>query len=174
MVFRYIKDQTVVEKFWSFSTLPQGDANTISSRIIASLEEVLPNPEDKQKFIAQCYDGAAVMSGCNNSVETIVKQSYANAYCVHCYAHQLNLILHQAVSQISQIRLFFANLDGFSVFFSRSPKRVEYLDKYVARRIPRSAQTRWNFQSRIIDTVYRCQNDLVECFKDIIANWNGD
>eukprot|EP00795_Rhopilema_esculentum_P005495 gene5495-673_t len=174
VVFRYIKDKTVVERFWSFSTLPQGDANTISSRIIASLEEVLPNPEDKQKLIAQCYDGAAVMSGCNNGVQTIVKQSYANAHYVHCYAHQLNLILQQAVSQISQIRLFFANLNGFSVFFSRSPKRVEYLDKYVARRIPRSAQTRWNFQSRIIDTVYRYQNDLVECFQDIIANWNGD
>lgn len=114
------------------------------------------------------------MRGCNRGVQTIVKQSYPNSHYVHCYAHQLNHILQQAVSQIPQMRVFFANLNGFSAFFSRSPKRVEYLDKHVARRIPRSAQTRWNFQSRIVGTVHRYQNDLVECFEDMTANWNGD
>eukprot|EP00795_Rhopilema_esculentum_P017770 gene17770-9443_t len=76
VVFRYIKDKTVVERFWSFSTLPQGDANTISSRIIASLEEVLPNPEDKQKLIAQCYDGAAdIIANWNGDQHTIREAS---------------------------------------------------------------------------------------------------
>ena len=72
------------------------------------------------------------------------------------------------------MRLFFAYLNGFSVFFSRSPKRVEYFDKYAGRRIPRSSQTRWNFQSRIVATVHQFQHELVECLKDIIAIWNGD
>ena len=72
------------------------------------------------------------------------------------------------------MRLFFANLNGFSVFFSRSAKRVEYLDKSVARRIPRSSQTRWNFHSRIFETVHRHQHDLVACFEEITASWNGD
>lgn len=149
-------------------------SSTIASKIISCLDEVLPGPNDKQKLIAQCYDGAAVMSGCNRGVQTIVKQSYPNSHYVHCYAHQLNLILQQAVSQIPQMRLFFANINGFSVFFSRSPKRVEYLDKSVARRIPRSSQTRWNFQSRIVETVHRHQHDLVACFEEILDNWNGD
>ena len=70
VVFRYIKNHTVVERFWSFCTLPQGDASTISSIIISCLDEVLPNPEDKQKLAARCYDGAAVMSGCNRGVQT--------------------------------------------------------------------------------------------------------
>ena len=173
-VFRYIVSGKVVERFWSFCSMPQGDANTISSQILACLDIVLPRDDDKNKLIAQCYDGAAVMSGRQRGVQTIVKEKYPNAHYVHCYAHQLNLILQQAVSQVSSIRVFFANLNGFSVFFSRSPKRVAYLDECVARRIPRSVQTRWNFQSRIVSTVYRYREDLVNCLKEIIVSWKGD
>ena len=74
-VFRYIKNETIVERFWLFCNLPRGDANAISSRIISCLDEVLPHPEDKQKLVAQCYDGAAVISGRIRGVQTIVKQS---------------------------------------------------------------------------------------------------
>ena len=114
------------------------------------------------------------MSGCNRGVQTIVKQSYPYSHYVHCYAHQLNLILQQAVSQIPEMRLFFANLNGFSVLFSRSAKQVEYLDTRVARRSLRSSQTRWDFHSRIVETVHRYQHDLVVCFEEITACWNGD
>ena len=174
VVFRYIVSGQVVERFWSFNSMQQGDAETVSDSILACLNTVLPKDEDKTNLIAQCYDGASVMSGHERGVQTIVKQSYPNAHYVHCYAHQLNLVLQQAVSQISQIRLFFANLNGFSVFFSRSPKRMAYLDKCVGKRLPRSVQTRWNFQSRIVATVSQYKDDLIECFKDIISNWKGD
>ena len=174
VVFRYIVAGQVVERLWSFNSMQQGDAITISDNILSCISTVLPKDEDKTRLIAQCYDGASVVSGCERGVQTIVKQSFPNAHYVHCYAHQLNLVLQQAVSQISQIRLFFANLNGFSVFFSRSPKRAAYLDKCVGKRLPRSVQTRWNFQSRIVATVSQFKDDLIECFKDIISNWKGD
>ena len=46
----------------------------------------------------------------------MVKEAYPNVHYVNCYAHQLNLILQQAVSKINSVRLFFANLNAFSVF----------------------------------------------------------
>ncbi|KAJ8025702.1 Zinc finger MYM-type protein 1 [Holothuria leucospilota] len=174
VILRYLVSGQVVERFWSFCSMKQGDAVSIANVIDACLSRVLPNAEDKSKLIAQCYDGASVMSGLEGGVQSIVKQSYPHAHYVHCYAHQLNLVLQQAVSQVSQIRLFFANLSGFSVFFTRSPKRVAFLDKSVGRRLPRSVKTRWNFQSRLVLTVYEHQDDLIECFQDIIVNWNGD
>ena len=88
-----------------------------------------------------------------------------------CYAHQLNLILQQAVSQITSVRVLFANLNAFSVFFSPSPRRVSCLDDCVARRIPRSVQTRWNFHSRIVFTVFEHKGDLRKCFELIINTW---
>ena len=70
----------------------------------------------KQKLAAQGYDGASVMSDQHRDVQSIVKEAYPNAHQVHYYAYQLNLILQQAISQISGVRMFFANLSVFSVF----------------------------------------------------------
>ena len=115
VVFRYIVSSKVAERFWSFCDMPQGDAETMSSNVLNCLNSILPSSHDKQKLVAQCYDGASVMSGQHRGVQSIVKEAYPNVHYVHCYAHQLNLILQQAVSQITGIRVFFANLNAFSV-----------------------------------------------------------
>ncbi|XP_065070319.1 zinc finger MYM-type protein 1-like [Rhopilema esculentum] len=174
VVFRYITSGKIVERFWTFCDMPQGDAATISSNVLSCLDNILPGTHEKQKLVAQCYDGASVMSGQHRGVQSIVKDAYPNAHYVHCYAHQLNLVLQQAVSHITGVRVFFANLNAFSVFFSRSPKRVSCLDECVARRIPRSVQTRWNFQSRIVSTVFEHKDDLIKCFEMIINTWKRD
>ena len=139
VVFRYIVSGKVVERFWSFCDLPQGNAENISTNVISCLNSILPGVHDKQKLVAQCYDGASVMSGQHRGVQSIVKEAYPNDHYAHCYAHQLNLVLQQATSQFDSVRVFFAHLNAFSVFFSHSTKRVSCLDATVAIRIPRSA-----------------------------------
>ena len=99
VVFRYIVSGKVVERFWTYCDLPQGNAENISANVISCLNSVLPNTHDKQKLVAQCYDGASVMSGQHRGVQSIVKEAYPNAHYVHCYAHQLNLVLQQATSK---------------------------------------------------------------------------
>ena len=92
----------------------------------------------------------------------LFSEACPNAHYVHCYAHQLNLVLQQATSQIDSVRVFFAHLNSFSVFFSHSTKRVSCLDDCVAIRIPRSVQTSWNFERRIVSTVFEQKGDLKE------------
>ena len=174
VVFRYIVSGKVVERFWSFCDLPQGNAENISANVISCLNSILPGAHDKQKLVAQCYDGASVMSGQHRGVQSIVKETYPNAHYVHCYADQLNLILQQATSQIVSVRVFFAHLNAFSIFFSHSTKRVSCLDDCVAIRIPRSVQTRRNFESRIVSTVFEHKDDLKVCFKRIVNTWKKD
>ena len=115
VVFRYIVSGKVVEKFWTFCDLPQGNAENISANVISCL---------------------------NRGVQSIAREACPNAHYAHCYAHQLNLVLQQATSQIDSVRVFFAHLNPFSVFFSHSTKRISCLDDCVAIRIPRSVQTR--------------------------------
>ena len=67
--------------------------------------------------------------------------------------------------------MFFAHLNLFSVFFSHSSKRVSCLDYCVAIRIPRSVQTWWNLDSRIVSTVFEDKDDLKECFNRIVDTW---
>uniref|UniRef100_A0AAV2JSI7 Alpha-amylase n=1 Tax=Knipowitschia caucasica TaxID=637954 RepID=A0AAV2JSI7_KNICA len=76
-----------------------------------------------------------------------IKDVYPNAHYIHCYAHQLNLIMQQAISHIS--------------------KRTAVLDKTVARRLPTSSNVRWNFHSRAINTVFEQRDDLIQCFENI-------
>ena len=152
----------------------QGDAETISTQVLGCIGDVLPKSEYKHKLISQSYDCAPVMSGSQRSVESIVKETFPNAHYVHCYAHQLNLVLHQAVSQSPSIRIFFANLTGFTDFFHRSTKRSACLDECAAKRIPRSVQTRWTFQSRLVLPVFEHKASLIECFEKITLMWKGD
>ena len=107
----------------------------------------------------------------NRGVQSIVREACPNAHYAHCYAHQLNLVLQQATSQIDSVRVFFAHLNPFSVFFSHSTKRVSCLDDCAAIRIPRSVQTRWNFESRIVSTVFEHKDGLKECFNRIVNTW---
>ena len=110
------------------------------------------NPE---KLVAQTYDGAAVLSGVNRGVQARMKEVYNNAHFIHCYAHQLNLIVQKAASQNSSVRIFFANLAGIPSFFSRSSLRISALERITnsRRRVPRPSSTRWNFKSRTVSTV---------------------
>lgn len=137
----------------------------MTNSILGVLDSLIQ--ENPTKLVAQSYDGAAVMSGKDRGVQANIKQKYPNAYLVHCYAHQLNLIMAQASSQNNQIRLFFANIQDISAFSSNSPKRVALLNEIVERKIPRSVPTWWNFKSRTVNVVYEYREELIACMEAI-------
>lgn len=94
-------------------------------------------------------------------MQKLVRDRFPFAYYVHCYAHQLNLILAHVSSNLTKVRIFFANLSAFSLFFSLSPKRTSVLESL---RLPRTSATRWNFRSRLVNTVIENRNHLMQCF----------
>lgn len=69
-------------------------------------------------------------------------------------------------SQNKQVKLFFANVEKFSAFLSRSPKRTPVLDTIVLqRRLPRGSSTRWNSSSRVVNTAYEQKSAILECLQ---------
>ena len=62
---------------------------------------------DPQWIIAQCYDGASVMSGHLSGVQSHVKEVASYVHYVHCYAHTLNLVLVDSVKILSSATEFF-------------------------------------------------------------------
>ena len=145
IVLRYITEETtVVERFLCFSPLVDRTAAGLEKL----LKEKLEPHKLENKLIAQTYDGAAVMSGASAGLQARMKETFPHAHFVHCYAHQLNLIMQQACSSLTPVRIFFANITAFATFFSKSPKRTAVLDEVCGTRIPASGQTRWNFKSR--------------------------
>ncbi|XP_063741896.1 zinc finger MYM-type protein 1-like [Eleginops maclovinus] len=167
LVIRYIdKAHHVQERFFEFIPLQNATADSITTALLDRLSSILPD-DQKSKLISQAYDGASVMRGAKGGVQKKVQDVYVNAHYVHCYAHQLNLIMQQVTSHIPKVSNFFSDLAGFSSFFSRSPKRTSVLDRVVAHRLPRASTVRWNFHSRTVNTVFEHKEDLLQCFETI-------
>lgn len=170
VILRYIINNKPVERFLGFF-----DVNDLSAR---GLAEVIRSAIEiytlKDKLIAQTYDGAAVMSGSEGGVQTILRKHYRYAHFVHCYAHMLNLVLKTACSSVRQVRIFFANLSGFSTFFSASSKRKDLLlDVCQKKGLPRTVETRWNFKSRVIQSVFENRDNLLQAFDLIqLEKWD--
>ena len=163
IVYRYLVNFKPVERYWGF-VIPEGQkAENLAACILANLEQHLKGC--KNKLIAQTYDGANVMSGAKHGVQAVVKEKYKSAEYIHCHAHQLNLTMLRASSSNPSVRVFFINLQGICAFFSNSPQRTAVLDEVVQKRLPRSVPTRWNFQSRSVNTVFEHREELIDCMK---------
>ena len=72
--------------------------------------------------VAQCYDGASVMSGRFGGVQKKVQEIVGkNCIYVHCYAHRLNLIVVSTASCIEDVRNFLAYLRRYIVLLLHQP-----------------------------------------------------
>lgn len=88
---RYPKGLTVNERFLGFIDVSESqNAEAIASKIFEFIDSLNLN---SVPIIAQAYDGAAVMSGIKNGLQTKIKQKHPEAIYVHCMAHKLNLVV---------------------------------------------------------------------------------
>ncbi|KAL4089358.1 hypothetical protein QTP88_024405 [Uroleucon formosanum] len=134
VILRYEVQGRPVERFWGFENPNGHNAEALSQTIFGLIDPLLE--KSPNKLIAQSYDGSAVMSGQKAGVNVKIKEKYPFAYFIHCYAHQLNLIMIQSISKNKQVRIFFSNLFEILLFFSHSPQRVSVLDKVVDVHMP--------------------------------------
>ncbi|KAF4526931.1 hypothetical protein B566_EDAN015980, partial [Ephemera danica] len=101
IVFRYVDaNVNVVDRFWDFFE-PKGQ---------------------------KCYDGAAVMSGEFNGVQSLFKLKHIYAHYIHCAAHQLNLKMERSLYVNKRVPHFFVDLHSIPKFFSHSTDRISALD----------------------------------------------
>jgi hypothetical protein len=93
-------------------------------------------------LVGQTYDGACVIYGHINGLQSKVIEAYHLAVFTHCYVHVLNLVLKKSLSNIKECKLFFQNISGLAAHFSKSSKRVNALQDFVAKKFPSVAPTR--------------------------------
>lgn len=126
LVLRYIDiHNNVQQRFFKFIPLQHATADTIATALMERLSTIPPEGQES-KLITQAYEGAAVMRRATGGVQRKVKDVYGSAHYVHCYAHQLNLIMQQATSRIPRVSTFFSDLRGFAELHS-SPGRSSEL-----------------------------------------------
>jgi hypothetical protein len=136
-VIGYFSICRIVERFLGFYDVSQGRT---AEELFNFLTESFQKFDLKNKLVAQTYDGAAVMAGQLNGLQSKIKSVAPQALLIHCYAHVLNLVLSKSCNSI---------------------KRTKILDLICGNRLPTSAPTRWNFTSRAVFTTHANKNKLI-------------
>jgi hypothetical protein len=117
IVYRYEMDGNEQERFGGFFNPEGQSAAEMSDCISTELNSTFSG--DSNKIVAQTFDGAAVMRGSVNGVQSKIKECFPLAHYVHCYAHQLNVIMERAASQNRSARVFF-DISNFFLAFTSS------------------------------------------------------
>ncbi|XP_056594206.1 zinc finger MYM-type protein 1-like [Triplophysa dalaica] len=154
---RYVGyENTVKESFLELTSLKSFDAHSITEAI----EEVLKSKglEDLQ-CVAQAYDGASVMSGAVRGVQAQFRVKHPEAVYVHCYAHELNLVLCHTCRAVPEAIDFFDTLESVYCFFSVSlVNHQSFSDMQKALGLEKSelvqlSKTRWACQLKSVTAV---------------------
>lgn len=80
IIFRYVIK--IVERFIGFFDVSSDKTGSGLADVILS---VIKKWDLGNKIIAQTYDGASVMSGTKNGVQSLFKNIYPNVLFIHCY-----------------------------------------------------------------------------------------
>lgn len=106
IVIRFVaEDLEVRERLLTIATADVGDAKTLANTIITELRRV---GLSTSKILSQVYDGASVMSGKHGGVQKILQDRLAREIpYVHCFNHQLHLVVINAMSSKGTIKGFF-------------------------------------------------------------------
>lgn len=157
-VFRYVKIEKdendkpteikIKESFLGFTKIDDQTADGLVQEIIDSIKSV---GLDLLKCRGQGYDGAAVMSGAYSGVQKQIIAKQENALYVHCCAHNLNLVLNDAMNGIPEVTRFFKTVERIYTFFGNSIKRWALLstffdsnEKKSNLKLKRLCPTRWS------------------------------
>uniref|UniRef100_A0A8P4KMU2 Zinc finger MYM-type protein 1 n=1 Tax=Dicentrarchus labrax TaxID=13489 RepID=A0A8P4KMU2_DICLA len=154
---RYVSvEGAVKERFLALTEVSQFDATSITAAIE---NQLVKKGIDQLKCVAQTYDGAAVMSG-----------DHPEAIYVHCYAHELNLVLCQTCKAVSEATEFFNMLESLHSFFSVSLlNHRKFIDTQKKlglqpRELVQLSTTRWACQLHSVTAV-------IDNFPAIIDNF---
>lgn len=118
------REVKIEESFLGFFHVRDSTADGLSSLIVNCLEGF---GLDMKKCRGQGYDGAATMSGAYAGVQSRIQGIEELAVYVHCAAHNLNLVINDAVSTVRDVANYFSALQSLYVFFGHSINRWDIL-----------------------------------------------
>jgi len=121
-VIRYVTVETdvagkpdrlnICESFIGFLVVDDQSASSLCDTVVQKCIE--DNGLKLAKLRGQGYDGATSMSGIYSGVQARIVAKQPKAVYVHCAAHNLNLVLNDAVSDVVDVRNFLALLNRFA------------------------------------------------------------
>jgi len=159
------KNLNIQEKTLGCYHMKRCDAQSLSDAILKIIDE---NKLDRKRCIAQCYDGASVMSGAFSGVQTRIANVIPQAIYVHCHAHRLNLCLVNSIQGVKAVVDFFDTVQGLYTFLMNGHTRYEQFiqiqkDKKIqVMHLERLVDTRWAYWYSSLQKVKKRYSEIKE------------
>ncbi|XP_076030426.1 zinc finger MYM-type protein 1-like [Oratosquilla oratoria] len=170
IIIRYVYEDKICERFLGFYEISDDKSATRLADVIATALNSFNDATDK--LVSQTYDGAAVMAGTLNGVQSKLRdKGFKHAHFIHCYAHKLNLVLSKSAEKVSGVKMFFSHLRSFSKFTSSSTKRKSVFRQFNVS-IPSLCETRWCYRSRTVSSIKLLYENLKNAFTS--EKWDED
>uniref|UniRef100_A0A2S2PNG2 Zinc finger MYM-type protein 1 n=2 Tax=Schizaphis graminum TaxID=13262 RepID=A0A2S2PNG2_SCHGA len=172
---RYTKDLIVYERFLRFINVSQKqDANALSTAIIHFFKTNKINVP----VVAQAYDGASVMAGKFNGVQTKIKTEYPYAIYTHCMAHRINLVVLDMCKLVKETRIVFNCLESLYVYFSHPSNNIKFKEVQEELGIKKTlltrlSDTRWNCRAKNCTSVKSNFKAIITVLKNEIDSSNN-
>ncbi|KAM3266696.1 hypothetical protein P3L10_003691 [Capsicum annuum] len=125
LVLRYVnKEGKLIERFLGLVHVKDTSAKSLKEAIYSLL---LNHSLSLFQIRGKGYDGASNMQGELNGLKTLILKENSSAYCVHCFAHQLQFTLVAVAKQHDDVNNFFDILANILNIFGGSFKSREML-----------------------------------------------
>jgi hypothetical protein len=147
LVVRYVKDGAAKERLIEMTQLDHLHADYISDVILTRLKDVGLDPN---RILSQCYDGASVMSGKLGGVQAKLQEKVGKEIpYVHCFNHQLHLVIVHALEVDIEVKQFFDTCDALYKF-TRRPNIDQIYDGVKLKRL---LDQRWTGHLATVETI---------------------
>ena len=139
IIIRFINENDVIEKLLGIYELEQLDAQCITDKILSFLNDV-----NLSNLIAQCCDGASVMSGKSDGVQAILQERlHRSIPYIHCFNHRLHLIVMHVCNNLNYVRQYFDTSRLVNKFLSKF-KVMMVFKNFGGSAPPKLLEHRWS------------------------------
>ncbi|XP_051791533.1 uncharacterized protein LOC127530015 [Erpetoichthys calabaricus] len=164
VIIRVVRNSMPEEHLIGLLDLQQLDAEYITSEILLHLSDAGYSADS---ILSQCYDGASVMSGVRGGVQALLQKRLGRYVpYIHCYNHQLHLVVVHAMQSEPCAKRFFSLSSSLYNFFHHH----YVLNKHDAPCIKKLLEIGWTSHYEVT----RCTVDNQEQILSILSEMTED
>lgn len=160
---RYVLNGVPTESLLSIENAESLKAECCANLILSVFAE---NDIDSSCLLSQCYDGAAVMSGNRGGVQALVQQKLNRSVpYVHCYNHQLHLVVLHVISQVPEVEQYFDYCRVIHKVFST----FNFKEFYDGSRTTRLMDQRWAGHLKVTEIIYANYSRMISALEAFLS-----